>query len=134
MNSELWAITSPSHSVFDSASLGDNLKKSRLAISLINQKINGELKTMTDKLHWVKKVNELLGFTTVDSENESVVFFKEVLAGKYDSWGLGYMIIQTDIAVDDLKKSDLLSGGYAELAHKAMTYWADLEVGLNVSK
>lgn len=135
MTKQLWGDKPHSQlAALDSASLLEKLKNSKLALKLITEKPS--LKTPIQIVGWIKRAMALLGsaISLAMNENEDIQYLFNFTKGAFDDTAVNILFVELDIHVDKLKDSDQWSERVAELAHSAISHWAELEVKANVSE
>lgn len=132
MNRDLWGNMPHSSVTLDSSSILDKLKNSKQAMSLITKK--DMVKKPLEIIAWIKQALELLGQTYLlaTQKNESVVFLQNVIKGTFDGDTIGHLLYEMEGNIEQLEVDNILSGKIAQIAHAAITHWAELEVKADV--
>lgn len=133
MNALLWGRKPhSSFVVFDSASQLEQLKNSKLAMQLMLERAS--LKNSLEVLSWLKRAMALLGSTDElkIKNNESVQALEKIAKGLFDSQGENILFNTMADRVYVLQDDEILTGKVAEVAHLAISHWAELERTNNV--
>lgn len=133
MNVVLWGKTPIGLSmVLDSTSPLDRLKKLKIAKSLIDEK--PLLKKAVEIIDWIKRVKIFLGeiFGIYSEKNPNLSYLRSVSHGDFDNQNIGLLLSDIETNVSALDRNELLMDEAAEIAHKAITHWAMLEVNSDV--
>ena len=133
MNTQLWGRNPhSSFVVFDSASQLEKLKNSKLAMQLMLERAS--LKNSLEVLSWLKRAMALLGSANDLNiqNNESIQILEKISKGVFDSQGESILFNTMEKRVYELEDSEILTGKAAEVAHLAISHWAELERASNV--
>lgn len=120
--------SNPQGYFLDSANDDEALKNSEIALNLIFEYQSGNL-SEDEMVDWTLRAMDLLG-KSVNQDDPDIQRLKDICEGKDPklSNDLDLMLHEINVSCLNLDNHKDLDGDNSELAHKAISAWAELEV------